>query len=81
MNRAQRRAAGAPPEANITLEMAPMTMGAVHLDAQECRDIEAWATEFVESTETPLPLDPIKYEVFRKRGLNMSLFRVRETMQ
>lgn len=81
MNRAQRRALGAPPEANITFERAPMTMGAVQLDAQECRDIEAWATEFVESTGTQLPLDPIKYEVFRLRGLNMSLFRVRETMQ
>jgi hypothetical protein len=81
VNRAQRRALGAPPEANITLEMAPMTMGAVHLDAQECRDIEAWATEFVESTGTAIPLDPMKYEVFRLRGLNMSLFRVRDTVQ
>lgn len=69
------------PEANITLTMAPMTMGAVELDIQECRDIEAWASEFVESTGTQLPLDPFKYAAFRARGINMSLFRVRETMQ
>lgn len=81
MNRALRRAGGAPPQANVTLTLAPMTAGALALDAQECRDIEAWATNFVESTGTPLPLDPIKYAAFRQRGLNMSLFRVNDTMQ
>jgi hypothetical protein len=70
-----------PIDAKVTLRMAPMTPGAVTLDAQECRDIEAWATEFGESTGTPVPLDPVKYAVFRQRGLNMALFRITETMQ
>lgn len=81
MNRAQRRALGPPPEASIMPNVAPMTPGAVQLDIQECRDIEDWATAFVESTGSPLPIDPLKYEVFRQRGLNMSLFRAQGMIQ
>ena len=70
-----------PKAPNLTLTMAPMTLGALTLDAQECRDIEDWATEFNESTGAQIPLDPIKWALFNERGINMSLFRVNETVQ
>lgn len=70
-----------PIDAKVTLRMAPMTPGAVTLDAQECRDIETYASNFMAATGSRMVLDPVKFAAFERAGIDMGLFRITETMQ